>query len=217
MRTSTIGIGLVSALFMFGCGDSAGGAASASASATQAAPKPAPTPTAKASAAPTAEASAAPREDCPKGSKGGGTPTQPCEASGVDTRMMTVKWNGKMDDKGPFFNVANKSDATILYGEVQVYFYDKTGKQLETKDGKKKITCGSTNLFVGTLKPAETALIQFACLPKVAVPEGAEAIEAEIDKVGFTDKKDDKKIDLYWRNKDLSPDERPKGGPKPAK
>jgi hypothetical protein len=210
-----MGVGVASLLFLLGCGDAGGGAGSASASATQASPKPA--PTSKPSTAPTAEASAPPRDDCPKGSKGGGTPTQPCEATGVDARLMNVKWNGKMDDKGPFFNVENKSDAVVLYGEVQVYFYDTAGKQLDTKDGKRKVTCGSSNLFMGSLKPGEKALIQFACLKKSGVPDGTEQIEAEIDKIGFADKKDESKIDLYWRNEDLSPDERPKGGPKPAK
>jgi len=212
-----IAIGLVS-LLVVGCGgdESAAGSASASAS-TAAAPAPKPPPSAQPSASTTAEPVAPPRDDCPKDSKGGGTRTQPCEASGVSTRLMTAKWNGKIDDKGPFFNVSNDSGGTVLYGEVAVYFYDKTGKQLATKDGTKKVTCSSSNLFIGSLKPAEKALIQFGCLRKDGVPDGTEAIEAEIDKVGFVDKKDDTKVDLYWRNKDLSPEVRPKGGPKPTK
>ena len=212
---SSIALGLVSALLLLACGDEPSAAGSASASATAAPPKP--PPTAKPSATSTAEVVAPPRDDCPKDSKGGGTVTQPCEGSGVATRLMTAKWNGKTDDKGPFFNVSNDSANPVLYGEVQVYFYDKAGKQLDTKDSKKKVTCGSSNLFMGALKPGEKALIQFGCLRKDGVPDGADAIEAEVDKVGFVDKKDDSKVDLYWRNKDLSPDDRPKGGPKPAK
>jgi hypothetical protein len=165
---------------------------------------------------PSADPVAPPRSDCPKDSKGGGTQKQPCEASGV-ARLMEAKWNGKIDDKGPFFNVENKASDVVLYGEVQIYFYDGAGKQLDASEGKTHKTCSSSNLFLGSLKPAEKALVQFGCLKKDGVPTGTAAIEAEIDMVGFADKADDKKVDLYWRNKDLAPDARPKGGVKPAK
>ena len=45
------------------------------------------------------------------------------------------------------------------------------------------------------------------------IPEGTDKIEAEIQTVGFADSTD-KKIDFYWRNPDLSPDVRAKGGAK---
>ncbi|MCC6525973.1 MAG: hypothetical protein IT373_25225 [Polyangiaceae bacterium] len=213
MRISAL-IGLFSATVLLGCGDS-GGPGSASTS-SSAAPAPTPKPTTSTAATTSSEPDAPPRSDCPKDSKGGGTLKQPCEATG-SARLMEAKWNNKMDAKGPFFNVQNKSGSVVNYGQVQIYFYDSAGKQLETKDGKKRKTCAGANLFMGTLKPDEKALLQFACLKKDGVPDGATAIEAELDVVGLADKADEKKVDLYWRNQELGPDERPKGGAKPAK
>jgi hypothetical protein len=42
------------------------------------------------------------------------------------------------------------------------------------------------------------------------VPKGAVNIEGEITVVGFTDSEG--KNDTYWRNDDLAPEDRPKGG-----
>ena len=52
--------------------------------------------------------------------------------------------------------------------------------------------------------------MNFSCVKKDDVPKGATFIEGEIQTVGFTD--DAGKIDTYWRNDDLVPEERPKGG-----
>jgi hypothetical protein len=209
MRTTAIVVGLLSSFLLLGCGDESGAAGSASASAAPA-PTPKPTPKPTVSAAPSAEPDAPPRADCPKDSKGGGTQRQPCEASG-DKRFMEVKYL-RIEDKGPAFNVRNTSDATVNYGEVQIYFYDKAGKQIATKDNKKKLTCAGAKLFDGPMKKGDFFKINFTCLPKDGVPDGVDTIEAEIDMVDIADKADDKKVDLYWRNKDLAPDERPKGG-----
>lgn len=188
----------------------AGTTASASAASTaSAAPS--------ASAAPTASASAAPppdRSDCPKGSSGPGTFDKPCLAKGA-SRMMEVVYTGKTDDKGPQFRVTNKSPSVILYGKIAVYFYDKAGKQLDVKDSSGKAhpfeTCGG-NIFGGVMKVNEKAVITFSCVKKDSVPEGTAAIEGEMEMVGFTT--DEKKSDFYWRNPDLVPDARKKGGVK---
>jgi hypothetical protein len=157
-----------------------------------------------------------PREDCPKGSEGPGTADQPCAATGA-SRMMEAKWTGKTDDKGPWFTVTNKSDKTILYGKIVVYFYDKAGKQLEVKDAAGKalphVVCAGANLFSGVMKPAEKATLNFSCVPKSVVPEGTAAIEGELLTVGFADA-DGKKNEFYWANKELTPDARAKGGVK---
>jgi hypothetical protein len=137
--------------------------------------------------------------------------------------MMEVAWTGKMDDKGPSFRVVNKSPSTILYGRIAVYFYDKSGKQLDAVssdpaaagDGGKARpfhSCGG-NMFQGVMKPAEKAVITFSCVGKSDVPAGATAIEAEMQWVGFADASE-KKVDAYWRNADLTPDVRKKGGVK---
>ena len=178
-------------------------------------------PAASASAAPSATA-AAPPVDCPKGSSGEGSFTKPCDASGK-ARMMEVAWTGKMDDKGPSFRVVNKSPSTILYGRIAVYFYDKSGKQLDAASsdpaatgdagkGRPFHSCGG-NMFQGVMKPGEKAVITFSCVAKANVPAGATAIEAEMQWVGFSDASE-KKVDVYWRNPDLTPDVRKKGGVK---
>jgi hypothetical protein len=61
------------------------------------------------------------------------------------------------------------------------------------------------------MKPAESAVLTFSCDPKSIIPEGTATIEGEMQMVGFTDPTE-KKIDFYWRNADLTPNERPKGG-----
>ena len=206
-----------------GCSkDSPGSSGAASASAKSADPAPSAATAASASATPPpASASAAavePPHDCPKGSAGEGSFAKPCEAKG-NARMMEAAWNGKTDDKGPFFRITNKSPSTILYGKIAVYFYDKAGKQLDVQDTAatppKAVpyrTC-SGNIFSGVMKPAEKATIQFSCVKKEHVPEGTAAIEAELQTVGFSDASE-KKVDFYWRNQDLTPEVRPKGGVK---
>ena len=172
-------------------------------------PAPAPVPSASASAAPE------PHHDCPAGSTGVGSFNQPCEAKGA-TRLMTVRWT-KTDDKGPNFSIKNISQSTILYGRIAVYFYDKSGKQIEVPDtsdtaGKTKPfhTCAGA-FFQGVMKPGESAVLTFSCVPKKVVPDSATTIEAEMQIVGFADPSE-KKIDYYWRNAELTPNMRRKGG-----
>lgn len=214
----------VASLSLLGCSkdEKAGSNPSASASASAAAiPSAAPTAAASASATPAASdsaASASPPKECPKGSSGEGTFAKPCEAKG-NARMMEVAWTGKTDDKGPHFRVTNKSTLTILYGKIAVYFYDKAGKQLDVQDTSatppKAVpyrTC-SGNIFSGVMKPGEKAVITFSCVEKKHVPEGTAAIEAEMQVVGFADASE-KKADTYWKNTDITPDARKKGGVK---
>lgn len=176
-----------------------------------------PAPAMSSAPAPTMTAApAAPRSDCPKDSAGPGTLTDPCLAKGKD-RLMEVTWTGKMDDsKGPSFKVVNKSDKTILYGRAVLYFYDKAGKQMEVKgsDGKMYPSLGCAgNLFAGVMKPGEKATMWFSCVGKSDVPEGAKNIEVEMQTVGFADASE-KKSEFYWRNNNLVPDVRAKGGVK---
>ena len=180
-----------------------------SVSATPAAP--ASTPSAKPEPPPK------PRDDCPEGSSGIGTFDKPCAGSG-DTRMMEVQYTGKTTEQGPKFAITNKSKLPILYGALSVYFYDKAGKQLKVKSGGKttaKLGC-SGNIFAGHVKPDEKIYVFFSCVKQSDVPEGTDAIEGEVQTVGFADESGTKN-EFYWRNGDLIPDERPKGGIKPAK
>jgi hypothetical protein len=191
-------------------------AAATTASASAAPPASASAPAASASAASTASAAPEPQHDCPTGSTGPGSFAKPCEAKG-NARMMEVKWK-KTDDSGPSFAVTNKSPLVIVHGRIAVYFYDKAGKQLDVKDDSTPAktrpyhTCGG-NFFGGVMKPAERELLTFSCVPKTVVPDGTATIEAELSMVGFADATG-KKVDFYWRNSDLTPDARPKGGVK---
>lgn len=193
---------------------SAADAAAASASAA-----PAPTPSASVAAAPSASAAPEPHHDCPAGSTGIGSFSHPCEAKG-NARMVTLTWTGKNDKDGsPWFNTVSKSDKPMLYGRLAVYFYDKSGKQIDVKEaqeGSDKThayhNCGG-NVFSGGLNPAEHARYTFSCVKKADVPDGAAAIEAEAIEVGFA-QPDLKKNDFYWRNPDLAPEKRAKGGVK---
>jgi hypothetical protein len=183
-----------------------------------AAPEAAPpaAPSTSASAAPSAapSATAEPHHDCPAKSSGVGSFDKPCEATGA-VRVMTVRWT-KTDDKGPSFSIKNIGNTTILYGKIGVYFYDKAGKQLDVTDdsGKTKPfhTC-SGNFFQGVMKPSESAVLTFSCVPKKVIPDGTATIEGEMQMVGFADATE-KKNDFYWRNMDLTPNVRKKGGVK---
>jgi hypothetical protein len=153
-----------------------------------------------------------PRGDCPEGSSGLGTFAEPCKGSG-DSRMMEVKYTGKTTDEGPKFSVTNKTKKSILYGSLAAYFYDKKGKQLQVKSGEKPrpYQLCSGNIFAGAVNPDEKIFVFFSCVKKSDIPEGTDAIEAEIKTVGFADESG-KQSEYYWANKDLVPDERPKGG-----
>ncbi|MBN2192020.1 MAG: hypothetical protein JW751_04330 [Polyangiaceae bacterium] len=181
-------------------------------------PSVAPKPVASTAPVESAKPPPKPREDCPEGSSGIGTFDEPCMASGA-SRMMKVEYTGKTTDEGPKFAITNLSKNQILYGSIVAYFYDKAGKQLPVADSEKprpKQTCSGANIFAGAVKPDEKVYMFFSCIKKSHVPEGTATIEAEVQTVGFADSSGEKN-DFYWKNPDLVPDERPKGGLKPGK
>jgi len=191
-------------------------APSAAASASAAAPTP--TPSTSVASAPSASAAPEVQHDCPAGSTGGtGSFSHPCEGKGK-TRMVLVAWNGKSDDGGsPWFKVESKATKPMLYAHLAIYFYDKAGKQIDAKEpveGSDKThafhTCAG-NVFAGGLNPSEKARYTFSCMKKGDVPAGTTAMEAEATMVGFADASM-KKNEFYWKNADLAPEARPKGG-----
>lgn len=202
MQSSKLRSTLLLATLLFGCEE-------------EATKQPASKPSAAAVVAPPPAPSVPPappklRDDCPKGSKGVGTSAEPCLASG-DSRMMEVAYTGKTTDQGPKFSIVNKADQQILFGSLVVYFYDKAGKQLQVKGGDKPKPMQSCagNIFAGAVKPGEKIFMFFSCVKKENVPEGTDAIEAEVKTVGFADE-EGKKNEFYWSNPDLAPNERPK-------
>lgn len=183
----------------------------AATTAASAALQPAPEP------AVSAEPPPKPRDDCPEGSSGIGTSKEPCAGSGT-SRMLEVKYSGKTTEKGPKFSVTNLTDKPILHGSISVYFYDKAGKQLDVTSGDKtrpKQNC-SGNIFAGHIQPKEKIWVFFSCVKKEHVPEGTQKIEAEARMVGFADESG-KENEFFWKNADLTPDERPLGGIKAGK
>ena len=219
-RMSGAAVAATLALSVLGCSEEPSGATPATTAKTATSTAAAASTPAPSAPAPTASAAAPgpPRSDCPAGSTGEGTLKAPCEAKGA-ARMMEVTWTGKMDEKGPSFRIVNKSTLPILYGRIAVYFYDKAGKQMEVQDDtsappkpKPNHICFG-NLFSGVMKPGEKAVITFSCVQKKNVPEGAAAIEGEMQVVGFADATE-KKSEFYWKNADITPDARPKGGVK---
>jgi len=135
--------------------------------------------------------------------------------------MVELSFKGKYDEKtgGPMFNVHSKAPKTMLYGRVAIYFYDKAGKIIDVKEapeGSDKThvfhTC-SGNIFAGGLAKDEKAAYNFSCMGKSNIPPGMASMEAEAFMVGFADSTV-KKNEYYWRNNDLTPETRPKGGVK---
>jgi hypothetical protein len=173
-----------------------------------AAPAPAPTPE------PPPKPVEKPSRPCPKDSAGDGTFDKPCMGKGK-ARMMEVSWNKKIGDKGPTFKIVNKSDLEIVWGRIVVWYYDKAGKLLPVKTGEKESEHAhcSGKIFAGAVKANEKIFMNFSCTKKEDVPEGAATIEAEVPFVGFTALTGDKP-DTYWKNEDLVPEKRPKGGKK---
>jgi hypothetical protein len=208
-QSSKLPLALVFAMPLFGCEEQAATEpVAAKPSAPVAAVAPPPTPSAE-------PAPPKLREDCPEGSSGIGTMSDPCTAKG-DSRMMEVKYSGKTTDEGPKFSVTNKSKKPILYGSLAAYFYDKAGKQLQVTangDPRPKQLC-SGNIFAGAVKPDEKIYVFFSCVKKDHVPEGTATIEAEVKTVGFADDAGSQS-EFFWSNPELVPDERPKGGIKP--
>jgi hypothetical protein len=154
-----------------------------------------------------------PSHPCPEGSSGVGTFDDPCKAKGKK-RIMDVTWDKKIGDKGPTFKIVNNAKLEILYGKIVVWFYDAKGKLIEISGGDKprhRLTCAG-DIFAGAVKPGEKVFMNFSCVKKDDVPKNAKDIEGEIQVVGFTD--DTGKSDTFWRNDDLAPEERPKGGVK---
>lgn len=203
LRSSLL-VAPVLATLLLGCEEEKKEAPPAPSATAAAAPTPTP--------APTPPPPPKPREDCPEGSKGIGTSGEPCLGSGA-TRMMEVTWSGKTTEEGPKFKVVNKTKKSILFGSVAAFFYDKKGKQLQVKanDKPRPMQLCSGNIFAGAVKPEETIWVFFSCVKKEHIPEGTDAIEAEIRTVGFSDEEGTKN-EYYWSNADLIPDERPKGG-----
>jgi hypothetical protein len=214
MRIVNLPIAAALAVLLVGCEEQPAGSTTTAASTEPTAAETTTAPPTSASAEAADPNEPKPSYPCPEGSTGDGTSKHPCMAKGA-SRLMEVTWTGKITDAGPQFRVVNKATHPVLYGNISVYFYDKDGKQLEVPDAeggkpRPKQTCAG-NIFAGPVKVGEKVVLWFSCVRKAHVPEGTVAVEGEMQSLGFTDAAATKS-DTFWRNNDLVPNQRPKGG-----
>lgn len=142
---------------------------------------------------------------------------EPCKAKGA-SRVVDIKWTGKMDKDGPTFDVTSAADEPILFAKLSVFYYDDKGKQLsiQAEPGADPLPlgmCSGSKLFGGALAPGKKQTLSFPCVKKDGVPKGAKSIEVEAVNVGFADPTGEES-EFYWENPDLDPDQRPLGGVK---
>ena len=168
-----------------------------------------------------ASSSAAPgaAAGCPDGSSGEGTTSSPCKAGSPTSRLMELKWTGKIGSKGPIFAVTNKAKRPISQGDVQVYFYDAAGKQLQVSllgmSDKKSHFWTSGAVFNGDgVKAGETQEVEFGQGPAM-FPAGAVNAEGEASRVCFATGKPDWDCDVNWENAALKGDTRAQVAPAP--
>lgn len=74
--------------------------------------------------------------------------------------------------KKPEWELTNKTDKDISWASAAVYYYDKSGKQLEATTNGKSYKLARINGSTFTLKPKETKTISFGFL-RDAAPAGA--------------------------------------------
>jgi hypothetical protein len=148
---------------------------------------------------------------CPAGSAGKGTPSEPCSGPG---RLLEAKWTGKTGSHSSVFTVKNNLPYKVTYVSAVGYYYDKDGKQLEVAlPGQEKfphkVWAGSGGVL--TIEGSQTKDIELGW-KKETIPKEAETIEIEFGRVGW--KKDGSDALIYWENKALTKNPRPKGGHK---
>ena len=164
---------------------------------------------------------AAPAAACPDGSSGEGTVMSPCKAASPASRMMEVKWTGKIGSKGPIFSVKNNATRAISQGDVRVWFYDASGKQLDVAhmlgmgDRTFKYFWTSGAVFGDGINPGASAEVELGQGPAM-FPAGAVNAEAEAVRVCFATGKPDWDCDVNWENPALKTDARAQLAAAPA-
>jgi hypothetical protein len=126
-------------------------------------------------------------------------PPAPFEAKRVD---------GYSFDK-PLWEVTNKTDKDLHWGAVSIYYYDASGKQLETKIKDKTYKRSRMNGSTLTLKPRETKKIGLG-FKKESAPKGAKDMEIVFEGWCYGTYKD--KSSHLCISVGATPEERPKGG-----
>ncbi len=132
-----------------------------------------------------------------------------------------AKWTGKYvkgsSGEVPEVEVENGFDLELSWGFVNVFYYDKDGKQLEItyeSGTKTKRHYENGSGILKNIKPGEKKMLALGP-PKSATPEGTETIEVEITGFALEHAENAKKKDDKHFRVDVgvpSFDERPKGG-----
>jgi len=136
---------------------------------------------------------------------------EPCDCKGkAMTPPLVAKWTGKVDSfyKRASFSVENTSDKDIHWGSVAVYYYDKSGKQVEVelKDRKEKFKAARSNGSNFTFKPKEKKELSLGWDEK-SYPKDVAKIEVVFD--GWCYGTYDDKASHLCVNVDRAPDDRP--------
>lgn len=141
------------------------------------------TATGNASTSAAAAQEAAPNKCEPLGCSGDGTLASPCRCKGqTATSPFQIKYTGTYSDvfHQPQFEVKNTTDKAIHWGSYVVYYYDKSGRQLEATIGKEVYKNSRGNGSLLMLKPNETRKLSLG-FEKKSEPKGISGIEVVVD------------------------------------
>jgi hypothetical protein len=157
---------------------------------------------------------------------GKGTSSDPCKSKDPKFRAIVGKWTGGYSLGKAEFELTNKLPVQVDSADASVYYYDKAGKQLSTKNkaGKTFVRASSSGGILGSGIPKgeskKTDLGFYdektvkkcpdTCIP---MPAGTTAIEIELDRVWWKDPRGEDGF-VYWQNSALAPENRPMGGVK---
>lgn len=126
--------------------------------------------------------------------KSGAKPAPPKDAA----TSCTVKFKGTAPGKGgPEYTITNTGTRPLRYCQIEAYAYDKSNKQV----AKKSLS------YNATIQPGASRDEKFFPLEETATKTPGLTFEAVVTAVIFTD-------DAEWRDYNLAPSERPKGGKK---
>jgi hypothetical protein len=144
------------------------------------------------------------------GGAGDGTSlVAPCKLKG--RAPITVAWTGKFNEHGvPLFTVTNTLDHETSWGELDAWYYDKSGKIIEWSGGnggkfKRYLEQGGD---VVSLKAHETKEMAFG-VDKQHAPANPHAIEGEVISWGW---ETDPKMYFFAHDGVNDLDARPQGG-----
>lgn len=147
----------------------------------------------------------------------GGTGAFPDRCTLKGPSPVKGKWTGKYVDsfgrEVPELEIENGFDLELMWGFVNLYYYDKDGKQLEItyeNGSKAKRFYQNGSGLLQNIKPGEKKKLALGPTKK-ETPEGTDTIEVEVTGFGFELPNRDPK-NKFFDVEIANYDERPKGG-----